>query len=401
MSSTLIDSAKSVFTDVLTSKFASLLGEHESNIRKGISAAVPTVLTWILHQAGHQPEATKVYDAAKHAAGNDFFGHVHELSTSQGGLSAGSALLNKGNDYATTLLGGRADNVFKEIAQYAGVSVSSASFITGVASFAALDAIGRHIAKNALDVNGMVQWLATQRDSIINAIPAGLHVKEALGLTHYPGEKVATARRTTPILIVVAILIILVAVFLFYRYHNSTATSPETNTADTVANTTNVVPAQPNGAAVTDTLPNGTVITVDKGGTEEQLIAFLNNPAEKLDKKNGNWFNFTKVNFERSSASLLLASETQLKNVVAILTAFPKADIKIGGFTDNVGDAAANVKLSQQRADNVLAKLKDLGAKHSQLDGAKGYGPANPIGDNGTEDGRALNRRMAIDVTGK
>jgi len=60
-----------------------------------------------------------------------------------------------------------------------------------------------------------------------------------------------------------------------------------------------------------------------------------------------------------------------------------------------------NQRLSQQRAENVQAKLKDLGANPKQLKGAKGYGPAFPIGDNGTEEGRAMNRRIAINVIAK
>jgi len=131
------------------------------------------------------------------------------------------------------------------------------------------------------------------------------------------------------------------------------------------------------------------------------LLSFLNDPNAKIDSKNGNWFTFTKISFANNSPNLLIESETQLKNVAEIINAFPKVKIKIGGFTDNVGDESANVKLSQQRANNVLAKLKLLGAQHSQVGGAEGYGPKNPIGDNGTEAGRAMNRRMAIDVTDK
>ncbi len=400
MSNTLIDSVKSVFTDVIITKFASLLGESENNTRKGLQAAISMVLTSVLTKGAFQADAAKVYELSKQAAGNDFFGHIHELSINQGGLTAGSALLSKGADYANALLGARTDNVIKEVGRHANVSVASASFITGVASFAALDAIGRHINSSSLDVKGMIDWLGLQRDSIIHAIPNGVHVKEALGISHYPGEKNAKAKRTTTLVIILVIIAVLVAAFFWYRAHNNSSAAAVDNTADTVVNTP--APAiTSSGPAVTDTLPNGTMITADKGGTEERLIAFLKDPNAKIDSKNGNWVTLTKTTFDANSANLLLASETQLKNIVAILNAFPKAKIKIGGFTDNVGDASANTKLSQQRADNILAKLKDLGANHSQLDGAKGYGADKPIGDNGTEDGRAMNRRTAVDVVDK
>jgi OOP family OmpA-OmpF porin len=148
-------------------------------------------------------------------------------------------------------------------------------------------------------------------------------------------------------------------------------------------------------------LPNGKLLDAHQGGMEDQLVTFLGDPNTKLHKKNGDWFDFTKIGFASNSASLLLESEVQLKNIVAILAAFPNAKIKIGGYSDNVGDFADNVRLSQQRADNIYAKLIDLDAKHSQLKGAKGYGPKYPVGDNGTEVGRHMNRRMSLDVVAK
>jgi outer membrane protein OmpA-like peptidoglycan-associated protein len=138
-----------------------------------------------------------------------------------------------------------------------------------------------------------------------------------------------------------------------------------------------------------------------RGGTEDRLVSFLNDPNARLDKDNGNWFDFTKIGFASNSSGLLLESETQLKNIVAILRAFPKAKIKIGGYSDNTGDSINNVRLSQQRADNILVKLKDLGAKSTQLTGAKGYGSNYPVGDNATATGRTMNRRTSIDVKAK
>jgi OmpA-OmpF porin, OOP family len=149
------------------------------------------------------------------------------------------------------------------------------------------------------------------------------------------------------------------------------------------------------------TLPNGKILDVYQGGTEDRLVTFLGDRNAKLHKKGGDWFNFTKIDFASNSASLLLESEVQLKNIVAILAAFPKAKIKIGGYSDNTGDSTHNVQLSQERADNIYAKLIDLDTKRSQLKGARGYGPKYPVGDNGTAIGRNMNRRMSIDVVAK
>lgn len=93
------------------------------------------------------------------------------------------------------------------------------------------------------------------------------------------------------------------------------------------------------------------------------------------------------------------------KDSLAILTkaadAIKKAPsgtkIEVGGHTDNTGKADANMKLSQERADAVAAKLKELGVADGILTG-KGYGQDKPVADNATAEGRAKNRRIEFTV---
>ena len=71
--------------------------------------------------------------------------------------------------------------------------------------------------------------------------------------------------------------------------------------------------------------------------------------------------------------------------------------LEIAGYTDNTGDATANVTLSQQRADAVRNVLIHAGVDPSMVV-AKGYGSANPIASNDTLDGRFRNRRIEYHV---
>ena len=73
---------------------------------------------------------------------------------------------------------------------------------------------------------------------------------------------------------------------------------------------------------------------------------------------------------------------------------------KLGGYTDNTGDKAFNLKLSDDRAKNVMAELVKLGVEAPRL-AAEGYGEEHPVGDNATEEGRQKNRRISIRVTEK
>ncbi len=73
--------------------------------------------------------------------------------------------------------------------------------------------------------------------------------------------------------------------------------------------------------------------------------------------------------------------------------------VMITGYTDNVGEAAANSVLSLRRAEAVRDELISLGAEPQKFQVA-GEGEANPIADNSTDEGRAKNRRVDVAVVG-
>ena len=152
------------------------------------------------------------------------------------------------------------------------------------------------------------------------------------------------------------------------------------------------------GAFLSRRLPSNVDLNVPEHGVETQIIAFLDDPSQPTDPVV--WFNFDRLLFETGSATLKPASQEQLKNVTEILKAYPAVIIKIGGYTDNVGDPAANLKLSQDRAANVRAAIVALGVAPERLS-AEGYGEQYPVADNSTDAGRAQNRRIAMRVTEK
>jgi lipid-binding SYLF domain-containing protein len=85
--------------------------------------------------------------------------------------------------------------------------------------------------------------------------------------------------------------------------------------------------------------------------------------------------------------------EAALNQVVQTLQANPTWRVRIEGFTDNVGSAAANRRLSEQRARAVMDWLAAHGMNPAQMT-ARGYGEARPIASNATEGGRSRNRRV-------
>jgi OOP family OmpA-OmpF porin len=101
------------------------------------------------------------------------------------------------------------------------------------------------------------------------------------------------------------------------------------------------------------------------------------------------------VNFELESARLTQDSHETLDRVARSLKEWPEVRVEIGGHTDDTGTDEYNVELSQRRADAVRDYLMKKGINGSRLV-AQGYGKTDPINTNGTEEGRAQNRRVEL-----
>jgi len=145
-------------------------------------------------------------------------------------------------------------------------------------------------------------------------------------------------------------------------------------------------------------LPSGTELNIPEFGIENKLLAFIEDSSKPADKTT--WFDFDRLLFDTGKATLQPSSQEQLQNIANILKAFPKVKVKLGGYTDNAGDKALNMKLSNDRANNVMKELAGMGISDGRLQ-AEGYGEDHPVADNSTEEGRAQNRRISLRVTEK
>lgn len=104
--------------------------------------------------------------------------------------------------------------------------------------------------------------------------------------------------------------------------------------------------------------------------------------------------------FDFSKFALRPESQVELDKVVQLLRDNPAVKIQIGGHTDNIGNAADNLKLSTSRAKSVVDYLVQKGIAANRLSG-KGFGATQPLTANATEEGRAQNRRTELKIIGK
>ena len=101
------------------------------------------------------------------------------------------------------------------------------------------------------------------------------------------------------------------------------------------------------------------------------------------------------INFDTGKATIQPDSEAVLQQIVVLMQQNAALKLRVEGHTDNVGAAAANQTLSQKRAQSVVAWLTAQGVAAARLTAA-GFGATKPVADNGTEDGRAKNRRVEL-----
>jgi outer membrane protein OmpA-like peptidoglycan-associated protein len=102
--------------------------------------------------------------------------------------------------------------------------------------------------------------------------------------------------------------------------------------------------------------------------------------------------------FDRSN--LRSESVSELERLVDMLKKNPSVKIELSSHTDSRGSDEYNLKLSQDRAQSVVSFLNSKGVSNDRLV-AKGYGEAQPVATNDTEEGRQFNRRTEFKILSK
>jgi outer membrane protein OmpA-like peptidoglycan-associated protein len=287
-----------------------------------------------------------------------------------------------------SLFGDKLGAVSGALAGSSGVSTASATSILGIAAPAVMGMLGKQLGSNP-SPRGLFGLLASSKDAIARFAPAGL--LGALGfrnvdeLTRKAGGMVelkesAGPRRWMPLLAIAAAILVGLFAWANRRGQVREATGPETT----------------GGARLTS-------VHIPGGGTLKlQPETFLYNLAAFLDSKDPapKTFVFDHLNFDPGGTALTPASSATVTDLTKLLNAYPSAQVKLVGFTDNTGDPAANTALSEARAKAVADLLTRGGVAASRLS-TEGMGSARPVASNDTEEGRARNRRLELTVVQK
>jgi outer membrane protein OmpA-like peptidoglycan-associated protein len=397
----LLDSIKDSISPDLVRTIASTAGESPDGVKKGLETAAAVILGTL----------------ASKSADTGFLNQIVSLVSSYGtqtlGAAAGAggaataAASEAGANFLNLVFAGNKAAVESKIAQAAGLSSLSGATILAAAAPLVMGTLAGKLSGGTL---GLHSALAIEFPTLRSVIPAGvpgIHFPNQAGAA--AGAKGGTSARTGgewlwPVLLLGALLI--GGLVWYFNRPVDVAKPVETAAAATTnaaANATTAISDATKaawaklGELFSRKLPDGVELNIPKLGVENKLIDWIesSNPVDTTT-----WFDFDRLLFATGSATLEPASQEQLNNVAAILKAYPKVKIKLGGYTDNTGDPAANLKLSDDRAKSVEAELVKLGIDPARMQ-AEGYGQDHPVADNKTEEGRQLNRRISLRVTEK
>jgi outer membrane protein OmpA-like peptidoglycan-associated protein len=403
---------KGQLNDGLLTKMAGFLGEDKSSLNSAVGTAAPSILLGLL-QKGTEPGGAsallKMMEEGKHDGGI-----LNNLGSVLGGGSATTDYVASGTRLLGSLFGDKAGGIGNIIASASGISQKSGFSLLGMLTPILMGLLGKLLkAGGGFSASGLTNLLLGQKDFLKSALPSGVTQLLGVGnLDNLGRQAVQTAQAAAApakkIWPWIALAILALLLLLWWRScstpvaQKATETAKETATA--VQDTTAKIAEKAKeawaalGKFFVKKLPNGVELNIPEFGIENKLLAFIEDAKRPIDEKL--WFSFDRLLFDTGKATLQPESQEQLKNMAEILKAYPNVKIKIGGYTDNTGDPQANLKLSQARANTVMADLVKLGVDGGRMK-AEGYGQEHPVADNSTEEGRAKNRRIDLRVESK
>ncbi len=401
MPSSIASSLLSTFDSRSISEIASRCGQPKEAVVKGLESSTACLLAALANKAADTTWMnglfTLVSQAPSNVGASDVIGAVADPIRAS---SATSSLLRSGQKLLSLAFGGQQTSIIDAIGGFSGLRPG---IVTGLMSMAApmmISALGRLVRNARMDPAGLGSLLVSESESVRDLLPAGVSMINVAPATVTPGTRpialgtipevealpeptieptIEPTTKSPSLWWLIPALLLPVLIYWGYRARHP------------------VIPVAPQGRVVIRT-PGNVFVNIPPNGVEARLLASIRDPSKGVEP--ATWFDFDQLLFNTDSATLRPESQRQLRNIGLILKTNPNVHIQIGGFSDARGDSRHNLKLSQDRANAVMAQLVAFGISPDRLD-AQGYGEQSPVADNSTVEGRARNRRVSIRLTQK
>jgi OmpA-OmpF porin, OOP family len=347
---------------------ARALGQGEQSVSRCLEMSITSIFAALASKGGDTGALHRMMDLAPSASDVNWSQLAGEVSKTN------SPLLSGGKRLASGLFGNSEGAVTNSIGRECGLPLGTSSAVMSMAAPMVIGFLSRHMRSHGMDTADLGRALQRESPAIREALPADVRdlISPATTTTRTTTSPVI-AQAVRPeggsarwIPAAIAVGLALFGLFWLLGHRRQPAIPEITRNLNPQVGTANrEMPSFPttgtaNRAVTTPGVPN------------------LN------------------VTFKTGAATLLPDSRVQLRKLASSLAANPGAHMAISGYTDNVGNAARNLRLAQARANSVKAELVRDGISPDRLT-AHAYGEQSPIADNSSMQGRAQNRRVTIE----
>ncbi len=398
MPSSIVSPLLSTFDARGISEIASRFGQPREAVARGLESSTACLLGALANKAGDSTQMSELFKLVSQAPSyvnvSDLIGAV----TDPNRVSPTSSLLSSGQKLLSLAFGSHQVSIIDAIGRSSGLRPGIVTALMSMAAPMMIGALARLVRNDRLSPAGLGRLLASEGEGVRDLLPAGaFNLIDAAPVTVTPSTR-PIALGTIPEAEVLPepaiepttrslglwwlIPALLLPVFIYWGYR---ARHP-------------VIQVVPQNRLVIRTIPGSVFVNIPPNGVAARFLTFVRDPSKGIE--GGTWFDFDRLLFSTNSATLRPESQEPLGNIAAVLKAYPNVHIQIGGFSDNSGNSALNLKLSQDRANAVMGQLIALGISPDRLE-AQGYGEQFPVADNSTAGGRARNRRASIRLTQK
>jgi outer membrane protein OmpA-like peptidoglycan-associated protein len=401
MTKSLVENIRQTITPSVVSQLSATFGESTQAVERGLSGATVAILGIIAARSNDLHFINQLFLLVKEPSAAALL----ETPVKMLEQARRAALEPDGRfgRFQSLVVGHKAHSLADGLARLSGVNASTAATLLAVACSFIFRQLGRLVRQDRLDAGGLGRRFATERASIIAALPARLASVIATRASSAPIQRpqfergvaipAPMPRTWSPLAWVVVALLGAVALAALFDMLGASRSAEESHVAAPMG----TVGTTGSSEYVTRTLPGRTELRIPASGMEGRLLTHIQT-ASPFDRER--WFDFDRLNFEADSATLRPDSREQLANTAAILKAYPNVRVKIGGYTGRLGNPATNLRLSQLRASAVAAELKSLGVAANRLL-AEGYGDQHPLANTLTAQGAVRGGRVAIKVITK
>lgn len=393
------------------SALGNALGLGEDKSESAFTTGAASVLAGMLNKAGSESGLGALLNMATKSTSMDL-SSPGDIFTSPDKMTS---LQDVGGSMLDSVFSSNKDGVINVISSALGLDNTKSGSLLRIAAPVIMSLVGKLVKSKGLNMEGLAALLLGQKAHLKGQLPDGL--LKQLGADNLdelaertvvettprqaaqappPARKSGFGKWLWPLLIALAVLWALNMCAKKEKMDDGSGGAVMEQDEVIVEET----PTDPTLDGGTTTVPDTDMSTDSGTATDTDSADFGQSFREYLDNANRDPNREFALNIEFPTDGSMpnAASLPDVQTLISIMQENPGLSIAIEGHTDSDGDAGANQKLSESRAQAVMKMLVDAGIDESRMK-AVGFGPANPVADNSTEEGKQKNRRIAVKVT--